>query len=120
MGGSPDKDPLGVMLSLGATDISIRALEFDPPMGPRPTGKEVPVRWSVTLTPKDHGRPTVRALRPDALEALVACAERALLVYKAPKGAVVDTVDTGEAPKPKKPKPAPKPPVDDDDIDDLI
>lgn len=118
---SPDKEPIQFLLDLGATDISIRAIEFNPKMGARPTGKEVPVRWSVTVTPADHGRPAVRALRDAAMEALVACAERALLVYKAPKGAAVDPVDTGEVAKPKKTKPAP-PPVedDDDDIDDLI
>lgn len=118
---SPDKEPIQVLLGLGATDISIRALEFEPKIGARPTGKEVPVRWSVTLTPADHGKPLIRALRPDAMEALVACAERALLVYKSPKG-TVNSVDTGESEAPKKPKvkPAPPPDDDDDDLDDLI
>lgn len=118
---SPDKEPIQVLLDLGAVDISIRAIEFNPKLGVRPTGKEVPVRWSVTVTPPDHGKPAVRALRDAPIEALAACAERALLVYKAAKGATVDPVDTGEAEKPKKAKPAPKPPVEyDDDIDDLI
>lgn len=117
---SPDKEPIQFLLDLGAVDISIRAIEFNPKLGARPTGKEVPVRWSVTVTPPDHGKPAVRALRDNAVEALVACAERAALVYKGAKGAV-DPVDTGEVEKPKKPKPAPKPPVDDDDdLDDLI
>lgn len=120
MGGSPDKDPIAALLALGCIDISIRALTFDPPLGPRPTGKERPIQWSVTVHTLDNGQPTVRALRDNGMEALLACAERALLVYKAPKGMVIDNVDTGEVPAPKKAKAKPKPPVEDDDFADLI
>lgn len=123
MGLPPDKmvPKLTDLIKHGMADLSVRAFDFDPPVGARgiqPSNK--PVSWGVTITSTDAARPMVRAVRPDAAEALEAASERFLAIFRDKKK--LDPFEHAQpAAKPKKAAPKPKPEVEpDDDFDDLI
>lgn len=122
MGLPPDKmvPKLTDLIKHGMADLSVRALDFDPTVGAcgtQPSNERV--SWSVTITPKAAARPLVRAVRPDAAEALEAASERFLAIFRDKKK--LDPFEHAQpAVKPKKTVPKPEPEVEPDDFNDLI
>lgn len=109
---------LTALVKLGASDLRVWAIEFDPPPGPRGVQPGMkPTRWKCSISTQDAARPMISAVRGTALEAEAAA--KALFVEMMGKrpGERVETF-SDDAPVPKKAKPQPV--VEDEDDSDIM
>lgn len=88
------------LIAHGMCDYSLRAVEFDPPVGNRgiqATSK--PTHWSCTITSTNAARPMVRALRANPDEAERDARLRFMAIFAKNKK---DLSPISEEPKPEK------------------
>ncbi len=107
------------LIAHGMADYSLRAVDFDPPVGSRGIqASNKPTAWSCTITSTSAARPMVRALRDDPAEADRDARLRYMAIFA--KGKKLDAISENPS-RVKKPKE--KPPVIeelDDDAASLI
>lgn len=108
------------LIAHGMCDYSLRAVEFDPPVGNRGIqASSKPVTWSCTITSTNAARPMVRALRANPDEAERDARLRYMAIFAKGKK---DIHPISEEPKPEK-KAKPKPVVSttlDDEASSLL
>lgn len=93
------------LIAHGMADYSLRAVEFDSPVGSRGIQAEnKPISWSCTITSTNASRPMIRALRDNPDEADHDARLRFMAVFA--KGKKLDTISASskqvEKPKPKR------------------
>jgi hypothetical protein len=107
------------LIAHGMADYSLRAVEFDPPVGSRGIQAEnKPTSWSCTITSTSASRPMIRALRDNPDEADRDARLRFMAIFA--KGKKLDTISANPKQE-KKPKPKPAAKVElDDEASSLI
>jgi len=124
---SPDKVKhisAAQLAKLGAMDIDLRGIKFDPEPGARGVQASMKVLiWQATITPKAADRPMIRAIREDPDEADHDARTMFVQMMGKKPGEFTETVSTpaewtAAAKAKAPPKPKPRPAVD--EVDDMI